>query len=110
VTGVGKYLRDVESKARIYAVEPAQCPLLSQCKWGPHEIDGIAPGFVPPLLDLEILSGVVLVTDTEAREMRKRLLSEEGIPSSLLMACNVVAAIKVGLHYPELPCVVCVGE
>ena len=53
VSGVGKYLKEQNPDAKIYAVEPAECPILSGGAWGPHAIEGIGDGFIPENLDLD---------------------------------------------------------
>ena len=62
LTGVGRFLREKNSKVKIYAVEPYEAPLLSKRQWGTHRIEGIGDGFVPENLDLSILTGIVTVT------------------------------------------------
>ena len=66
VSGVGKFLREDNPDVKLYAVEPQECPLLSQRGWGPHGIEGIGDGFVPKALDLSQLSGIVTTTTEES--------------------------------------------
>ena len=95
VTGVGKYLKEKNPNIRIYAVEPAECDVLSGGGWGTHQIEGIGDGFIPDNLDLDYLDGVVTVSSQEAMDMTRRLAREEGIFCGISSGCNVVAANKL---------------
>ncbi|HKP85729.1 MAG TPA: cysteine synthase A [Blastocatellia bacterium] len=102
LTGIGRYLREKKKSIKLYAGEPAECPLLSRREWGEHKIEGIGDGFVPRDLDLSLLSGVVTITSGEAIEMARRLAKEEGIFCGISSGANVVAAIKVANRHPEM--------
>src|SRR6266550_1494465 len=69
LTGIGRYLRGKKKKIKLYAGEPAECPLLSRREWGEHKIEGIGDGFVPRDLDLSLLDGIVTIKSDEAIEM-----------------------------------------
>jgi cysteine synthase A len=101
VTGVARYLKERKPDVRIYAVEPAECDILSGGRWGAHRIEGIGDGFVPAVLNLSLLSGVVTVHSDEALAMAKRLAREEGIFCGISSGCNVEAAMKVARRHPE---------
>lgn len=79
ITGVGKYLREKNPQVEILGVEPADSPVLTQGRSGPHGIQGIGAGFVPEILDREILSGVIPVTTEEAFAASRLLGKTEGI-------------------------------
>ena len=100
ITGVGKYLKERNPQVKVYAVEPAECPILSGGEWGSHQIEGIGDGFIPANLDLEYVDGVVTVSSRESIAMARRLALEEGIFCGISSGCNVVAANKLA---PELP-------
>jgi cysteine synthase A len=102
LTGVGRYLREMNPKVKLYAVEPAEAPILSHSRWGTHKIEGIGDGFVPRNLDLSLLDGVVTTTSDESIEMTKRLSKEEGIFCGISSGCNVAAAVKLSKKYTEL--------
>jgi cysteine synthase A len=102
LTGVGRYLREMNPKVKLYAVEPAEAPILSHSRWGTHRIEGIGDGFVPRNLDLSLLDGVVTTTSDESIEMTKRLSREEGIFCGISSGCNVAAAVKLSKKYTEL--------
>lgn len=95
VTGVAMYLKENNPSVKIYAVEPAECPILSGGSWGTHLIEGIGDGFIPDNLDLDYLDGVVTVSSQEAIEMARRLAKEEGVFCGISSGCNVVAANKL---------------
>ncbi|HKP10490.1 MAG TPA: cysteine synthase A [Blastocatellia bacterium] len=102
LTGIGRYLREQNKKVKLYAGEPAECPLLSRREWGEHKIEGIGDGFVPRDLELSLLTGVVTVTSQEAIEMARRLAKEEGIFCGISSGANVAAAIKVANRHPKM--------
>jgi len=102
LTGIGKYLKSVGSDAKMFAVEPSECPLLSKREWGEHKIEGIGDGFVPKNLHLELLSGIVTITSDESLEMARRLAKEEGLLCGISSGCNVVAAIKLSNRFPDV--------
>jgi cysteine synthase len=102
LTGVGRYLKERNPLVKLYAVEPAECPMLSRGKWGTHKIEGIGDGFVPKNLDLGLLDGVITVGSDEAIEMGRRLIREEGIFCGISSGSNVAAAIKLLKKHPEI--------
>ncbi|MCL2335827.1 MAG: cysteine synthase A [Firmicutes bacterium] len=79
VTGIGEALKERKPSVRVVAVEPAGSPVLSGGKPGLHNIQGIGAGFVPLVLNREILDAVVPVTDAQALEAARRLAREEGL-------------------------------
>lgn len=102
LTGVGRYLRERRPDVRLYAVEPVECPILTDGRWGSHGIEGIGDGFVPRNLDLSILTGVVTVSTEEALVMARRLARDEGIFCGISSGCNMAAALTVSRAHPEL--------
>jgi cysteine synthase A len=102
LTGVGRYLRQRDPKVKLYAVEPAECALLSRRAWGHHGIEGIGDGFVPRNLDVSILTGIVTTSTEESVEMAQRLAREEGIFCGISSGCNVAAALKLARRHPAL--------
>lgn len=79
ITGVGQVLKEKKPSTYVVAVEPAESPVLSGGKPGPHGIQGIGAGFVPAVLDTAIYDEVVTVTVDEAREASRKLARTEGI-------------------------------
>ncbi len=100
VTGIGKRLRELKSDIEIYAVEPAESPVLSGGKAGPHGIQGIGPGFVPGVLDRSLLSGVLPVRTEDALNTAKRLIREEGILCGISSGAAAHAALALA-HEPK---------
>lgn len=97
--GVSRALRAAGSRAKIVALEPASCPVLTTGKNGPHRVDGIAPGFVPPHLRREDYDEARAIEESEAREMARRLAREEGIFTGTSTGMNVAAALKLAQEF-----------
>ena len=95
ITGVTRYLRSMNHHVRAYAVEPADSPVISGGKPGPHKIQGIGAGFIPKNLDTSLLTGVETVTNDEAFTWARRLASEEGILGGISTGANVAAAARL---------------
>jgi cysteine synthase len=108
ITGVGRFLREHGANARVYAAEPAECPIISDRRWGSHGIEGIGDGFVPRNLDLAVLDGVVTVSTEESIEISRRLAREEGMFSGISGGCNVAASLKVARAHAEIDRIVTV--
>lgn len=102
LTGIGRYFREKNPSVELFAVEPAECPLLSRRQWGSHRIEGIGDGFVPRVLELSQLTGIVTTTSDEALEMARRLAKEEGIFCGISSGSNVAAALKLAKARPQL--------
>lgn len=106
LTGIGKFLRQKNSKVLLYAVEPSEAPILSKRSWGTHEIEGIGDGFVPRNLELSILTGIITTSSKESIEMARELCVREGIFCGISSGCNVAAAIKVAKKHPSMQTIV----
>ncbi len=102
ITGAGRYFHQFNKDIKLYAIEPAECPLLSKRVWGPHGIEGIGDGFVPLNLDVSILSGIITTTTKEAVEMAKILAAKEGIFCGISSGSNVASAVKLAKKHPEI--------
>lgn len=101
VTGVARYLKEQGSDARIYAVEPASSPVLSGGRMGPHRIQGIGAGFVPEVLDMDLIDEVIPVSDDDALNTARNLAAKEGILGGISAGANVHAALDLASR-PEL--------
>jgi len=106
LTGAGRYLRERDPSVRLYAVEPAECPILSRRSWGPHGIEGIGDGFVPANLDVSLLTGVITVSTAESVSMARRLARDEGLFCGISSGCNVAAAMKLARARADLDTIV----
>ncbi|MDD5711766.1 MAG: cysteine synthase A [Smithellaceae bacterium] len=96
ITGVGEALKAKLNNVRVVGVEPADSPVLSGGKPGPHKIQGIGAGFVPEVLDRSIVDEIVTVAHEDAGVMSRRLAKEEGILAGISSGAALWAALKVG--------------
>lgn len=95
ITGVGGVVRAAWPGARIVALEPDTSPVLSGGEPGAHGIDGTAAGFVPQNFDPELVTEVLALPESEARETALRLAREEGIFAGTSTGLNVLAALRL---------------
>ena len=95
ITGVGEVLRKKFKGIRIFAVEPADSPVLSGGQPGPHAIQGIGAGFVPAILNTKVYDEVIQVTNDQAADTAKRLVLEEGLLLGISSGAACWAALQV---------------
>jgi len=95
ITGAGRYLKERNPSVKVVAVEPADSPLLSGGKAGPHGIQGIGANFVPEVLDTAVYDGVMTVTTEQAYEMGRLLGRKEGILAGISSGAALWAAIEL---------------
>jgi cysteine synthase A len=95
ITGAGEALRERNPACRIVAVEPAASAVLSGGRPGPHRIQGIGAGFIPAVLNRELLDEVIAVTDEEAIEVARRAAREEGILAGISCGAALSGALAV---------------
>jgi cysteine synthase A len=100
LTGVGEYIKPKKPSFRIVAVEPADSPILSGGKPGPHKIQGIGTGFVPEVLRIDLIDEVMTATLDESVDVAKRMVKEEGIFIGISGGAAVAQALKVAAR-PE---------
>jgi cysteine synthase len=97
ITGIGQTLKKHKAEVLVYAVEAAESAVLSGEPKGPHKIQGISAGFIPEVLDLSVVDGIIKVTGDDAIEWARRAAKEEGLlvgisAGAALRAASVLAA------------------
>lgn len=90
ITGLGTRLKELKPSVQVYAVEAAESAVLSGEPKGPHKIQGISPGFIPSILDLGVVDGIIKVTGDDAIEWAKQVAKQEG----LLLGISSGAALR----------------
>ncbi|MBL7061028.1 MAG: pyridoxal-phosphate dependent enzyme, partial [Actinobacteria bacterium] len=95
LTGCSRFLKEKNKRIKVIAVEPLDSPVLSGGKPGPHKIQGIGAGFIPPVLDVNLLDEIIKVSTSNAYEMSHRLAEEEGILSGISSGAALWAATKI---------------
>lgn len=99
VTGIAQYIKELKPEFKAVAVEPATSQTLGKGEKGPHKIQGIGPGFVPEVLDLDLVDEVIPVKDEDAGNTLLRLAREEGIFTGISSG----AATWAGLELAKRP-------
>jgi len=95
ITGVAEVIKKKNPSFKAVAVEPADSPILSGGKAGPHKIQGIGAGFIPEILNREVIDEVVTVSNEDAFSMARRMAKEEGIPVGISSGAAVWATLEV---------------
>jgi cysteine synthase A len=101
ITGCGEVLKSRKPSVRVVAIEPVNSPVLTQhkksepLKPGPHKIQGIGAGFIPDILNTEVIDEVVTVRDEDSFEMSRRLAREEGMLCGISCGAAVAGAVQV---------------
>jgi cysteine synthase len=95
ITGAGEVLREKFPDIKIYAVEPADSPVLSGGTPGPHKIQGIGAGFIPTILNTDLYDEIIQVNTEESFDYARRAAKEEGILGGISSGGAIAAAIKV---------------
>ncbi|MBW1901499.1 MAG: cysteine synthase A [Deltaproteobacteria bacterium] len=95
ITGVSEVIKARKPSFKAVAVEPADSPVLSGGKGGPHKIQGIGAGFVPEVLNTNIIDEIITVTNEQAFETAQRLAKEEGILCGISSGAAAWAALRV---------------
>ncbi|MFZ5640974.1 MAG: cysteine synthase A [Bacillota bacterium] len=95
VTGVGEVLKKRLPDLKVVAVEPTASPVLSGGLAGPHKIQGIGPGFVPEILNVDVIDEIFKVADEDALETGRRLAREEGILVGISSGAAAFAALQL---------------
>ncbi len=100
ITGVSEIIKARKPSFHAVAVEPRDSPVISGGKPGPHKIQGIGAGFIPDVLNRDIIDEIVTVDNQDAMNMARRLIKEEGIFCGISSGAAAVAAVQVAIR-PE---------
>jgi len=100
ITGVAEVIKQRKPSVRFVAVEPAASPVLSGGQKGPHPIQGIGAGFVPPVLATDMVDEIITVGNDESFDMARRLAREEGLLVGISSGAATWAAVRLA-HRPE---------
>jgi cysteine synthase A len=95
ITGVGRYLKEVNPDVRVVAVEPGRSAVISGKERGHHEFQGMGPGFIPDNLDLTILDDVRPQWEEEAFPFARRLAREEGLFLGMSSGAIILTAVQI---------------
>ncbi len=96
VTGAGSYLKEKNPDIQIIAVEPEGSPMMSEGKKGPHKIQGIGAGFLPNVLNMDVIDEVVKISSDAAFGTAKHVAAQEGVPIGISSGAAVAASLLVG--------------
>ena len=95
VSGIGRYLKEMNQNVKVVAVEPAASPYLTEGRSGAHKIQGIGAGFLPENLDASMIDEVLTVTDDEAYEFTRQFVKIEGYLVGISSGAALCAAEKL---------------
>ena len=101
ITGAGRYLKEKNPNCQIIAVEPVGSPMISKGEKGPHKIQGIGAGFLPDVLDTDLIDDVVTIESDAAFGTAKHVAAEDGVPIGISSGAAVAASLIVGAR-PEM--------
>src|SRR3954447_25503484 len=101
ITGCGERLKELHPDLHVVAVEPASSPVLSGGRAGPHKIDGIGAGFVPEVLNRDVIDEIVRGGDEDAIEPARLCARREGVNAGISAGAAVWAAVQIGSRPPK---------
>jgi cysteine synthase len=95
ITGIGEVLKERKPGVKIVAVEPDSSPVLSGGQPGPHKLQGIGAGFVPPVLNTKVYDEIIRVKETDSGPISKQVNQQDGIPIGISSGAAVWAALQL---------------
>lgn len=101
LTGVGQVLRQEKPEVKIYGVEPAESPLLSEGSWSPHKIQGMGPNIIPEVLDQQVWDELLHISSEQSIAYARRAAAEEGLLVGISSGAALAAAAELAKR-PEL--------
>jgi cysteine synthase A len=96
ITGCARVLKRRLPQLQVVAVEPTASPVLGGGVAGPHRLQGIGAGFIPPVLEMDLIDEIIAVSDDEAMDVGRRLAREEGLLCGVSSGAVVAAALRIG--------------
>ncbi len=100
LTGVGKKLKELNPNIKVYGVEPAEAPFVKEGKWAPHIMMGTSPGFIPEVLQKDILDDIMLVSTPDAFKQCKAIAHKEGLLTGITSGAVTEAMLRLS-EFPE---------
>lgn len=100
LTGVGQMLKRARPQVRIIAFEPENAAVLAGREWRAHKIQGLAPNFVPEVLDMSVIDELLTMDEITARDTARRLAAEEGILTGMSAGAAVATALRIAKDAP----------
>jgi cysteine synthase A len=111
VCGVSEALKPRKPELRVVGVEPEEAPFVSEGRFAPHRMMGTAPGFMPGILDRELIDEILLVSEKDAFETCRELAHKEGILVGISSGASVCAALRLArsseYHDKVIVCMLC---
>lgn len=98
ITGIGAYLKQQNPNVKVVAIEPSSSPVLSEGRSGVHGLQGIGAGFVPTILDVELLDEVIAVSEEQAYAEARRLAKTEGVLVGISSGAALYGAMQVAMR------------
>lgn len=95
LTGAGGFLKGKNPDIKIVAIEPVGSPMISKGEKGPHKIQGIGAGFIPDVLDKDLIDEVITIENEEAFDMARRAAAEDGVPVGISSGAAIAASLKL---------------
>jgi cysteine synthase len=109
ISGVGRFLKERRPSIQVVAVEPARSPVLSGGERGPHQFQGMGPGFVPPNFDRSVVDRIIQAWEEDAFPLARRLARDEGVFVGMSSGAIIWAALQVARELGPTARVACIA-